>query len=241
MDSELRLTLNNLNPKPSVNFLRCWYAYQGDWKNYEQVRYKAFIHDVEKYCIIHGCYFHLEFAQWCKDNMMGVDLSIDIAISGKLIMNNNLSYVISQVYCIWYPDSPSEDTCLKLYEQHPFLKYQIARVCVHYGYNKLFKKLDILPEEGLLTIAENTKNQELIDYINNSKEQKGLWRILSDTYGTIKSPVRVTHRSLLECEALTLDEMRNMYLNKNLHESSSSRNKVLKPCDMTFIRYDSSI
>ncbi len=235
-------TIKLLPVKPTDRFIRSWYAHHGAWQEYSKVYYPGSIYDSpdEELCVTHGCYFYLDFAIWCKDNFKDCTDRILKAISAKLIMNNDLSYVHDDVYCIWFPDQPSEETCRNLIRQHPNLVYQVACVCCQYGYNHFFKELEILPEEGLLSIVEYNKNQELIDYISNAIPHKGLWRILCDTDGMIKPAVPVKRRSRLECESLNLNEIRGLYLDKDYHSDKSCRRKTLYPCDMSlnFNYYD---
>lgn len=177
-----RTIIGELEPKPGNTFLPCYYAYHGDWKNYAKVQSDT-VSSMERTCIRRGCYFYLEFARWCKDNMPVENDYIQSAVSAKLIMNNDSSYVRNDVYCIWFPELPSEETCQYLYEYHPQLKYQIARVCVLAKYNKLYKTIDVLTDGSLLRLCKEI-NPELYQYMNNNE----LYFVFDDTHGILNEP-----------------------------------------------------
>lgn len=231
---QMEITSNSIKllpVKPTDRFIRSWYAHHGDWQEYSKVYYHGSIYDSpdEELCVAHGCYFYLNFAIWCKDNFKDSTNRILKAISAKLIMNNDLSYVRDDVYCIWYPDQPSEETCIKLLKDYPHLKYQVARVCVEYSYNELFKTLDILPEEGLLSIVESKRNRELKRYIKSQKKQhkQKLWRVLNDTNGMLTEPRLVKSRNMLECEVLSIEALKSMYCDEDKEIEIRITNPVL--------------
>lgn len=95
-------------------------------------------------CIVYGVYRDLDFARWCM-NVVTND-RILAAVSAKLIMNNDLSYVHDNVYCIWYPETASEATYRQLATDHPRLIPLVARSCCVAGYIDLLKELDYPPE-----------------------------------------------------------------------------------------------
>jgi hypothetical protein len=108
--SYLILTGERTSDLPEV--AKCYFAYIG--KPYEC---SETLSNKEINCLIHGVYHHLSFAYWCKDNID--DLRIKEAVSAKLIMNDDLSFVVGKPYCIWYPETAKEDIYRKLYKIHP--------------------------------------------------------------------------------------------------------------------------
>lgn len=201
-----------VDPRPSDEFLQTWYAYHGDWEEYSKFKKSDEVDDAEELVVRRGCYFSLDFARWCKSNLKNLPETVSTAISAKFIMNNDLSYIVPNVYCIWYPELPTEETCRQLYFLHPEMKYQVVCVCVHKAYNALFKELNILPDEGLLTLAEENNNFQLVEYINTMVEKKKLWRILCDTNGIVQEPelCRIGGHPF-ECEVLPINEYKKLY------------------------------
>lgn len=79
------------------------------------------------------------------------------ARNARLIMSNEVPNQMSPKhvpYCIWYPDVPSEDTCRRLAQQYPDMKYHVGRTCAVAGYVGLYRELDLLPD---VAIAEEAR------------------------------------------------------------------------------------
>ncbi|KAJ3289640.1 hypothetical protein HDU76_007507 [Blyttiomyces sp. JEL0837] len=140
-----------------------YFAFNGIVEEYSKTRLtrknnEQFI-DGEMNCVRHGIYHHLEFAKWWQKHLGREDIGmagkehIEKAISAKLIMNNDLSFIAPGLYCIWYPDKPSEETLRKLLElyRHPNCRYQVGRACAVYNYPDLYASLDLDPEFHILS------------------------------------------------------------------------------------------
>jgi hypothetical protein len=57
-------------------------------------------------------------------------------------------------YCFWHPDTASEETYHQLVTRYPDMAYTVGRACAVAGYDRLYHKLDILPE---ISIAEEAR------------------------------------------------------------------------------------
>lgn len=173
-------------PEKGNEVLKCYFSYHGDYNNYSKVRDNC-MSDIELSCVRHGIYHHLEFAYWCKDNLP-LDNSIDVHISAKLIMNNDLSHVNDRVYCIWYPELPSEETCREIVRKHPQLLYQVARVCTIANYTMLFKQLTVLPDYSLIESAKRHKSDIIYYNLYDMCRKKGTWFVMNDGFGMVEKP-----------------------------------------------------
>lgn len=79
------------------------------------------------------------------------------ARNARLIMSNEVPDEMPPEhipYCIWYPDVPSEDTCRRLAQHYPNMKYHVGRTCAVAGYVGLYWELDLLPD---VAIAEEAR------------------------------------------------------------------------------------
>ncbi|KAK2613101.1 hypothetical protein N8I77_000030 [Diaporthe amygdali] len=79
------------------------------------------------------------------------------ARNARLIMSNKIPDAMLPEhvpYCIWHPDVPSEDTCRRLVQRHPDMKYHVGRTCAVAGYVGLYRELDLLPD---VSIAEEAR------------------------------------------------------------------------------------
>jgi hypothetical protein len=210
-----RTISGDLEPLKGDEFMACYYAYTGQLSNYIKVR-KDTLHDTEELCLVHSMYFNLDFAIWWKNNMLGYNSSIDAAASAKLIMNNDLSYIHPDIFCIWYPDTPTKDTYRKLYKTHKEFAYQIAHGCMLSKYNDVFKEINVLPEILSLMGAEASNNLELYKYIKSRIPSEGLWKVVDESFGMVGDPIRVEDSSTC-ISPLTNDDMNLLYLTYKTH------------------------
>jgi hypothetical protein len=87
-------------------------------------------------------------------------------------------------YCIWYPEVPTEETCRKLVDQHPQLRYLVGRACAVAGYTKLYQELNLLPE---IHIAEEASDNEIMEIYNGIMESNMKYSTMDD-YSRISFP-----------------------------------------------------
>ncbi|PSK46168.1 hypothetical protein B9Z65_5136 [Elsinoe australis] len=57
-------------------------------------------------------------------------------------------------YCIWHPETATEETYRRLARKYPQLRYQVGRACAIAGYKKLYSELDLLSD---ISIAEEAR------------------------------------------------------------------------------------
>lgn len=68
-------------------------------------------------------------------------------------------------YCIWHPETGSEETYRGLARRYPQTKYQVGRACAVAGYTNLYQELDILPDAHIAEEARECGNTEIVDLI----------------------------------------------------------------------------
>lgn len=168
-------------PDPSIPLLKYYYAYMGNLDLYLKVYNKDNIDEKEMLCIAEGCHTDFEFAKWCYSNISSTYNTIHKAISECFIKNNDLSYVRDDIYCIWYPHSPSEETLRKLYQLKPLLKYLIARACVVGKYSSFYKELNVLPEIHIITEIIESGSTHFLTLSVNSR----IHVCMDDIYNTL--------------------------------------------------------
>jgi hypothetical protein len=179
---------------------------------YSRVKGDVLIQD-ECYCLSHGIYKSMEFALWCKNN---TDYE-RITISEKFIMNDNLTYVHDNIYCIWYPELPSEKTCIELSSKY---KYLVGRVCAIAGYYNLYKELEILPEIHILEEAKLANSTAIVDLIKDEASRIGLWRCMDDNTREIVEPIRIDNIPITyqSYTSLTIDNVHRGFSDKPMCE-----------------------
>lgn len=174
-----RMLLGHIPPERGNEILRLYFAFHGKVEQYEAVKLDT-LTEKEILCLTHGVYFHIEFARWCKENMLNKCVSLDRAISAKLIMNNDLSYVCNDVYCIWFPEVASEETYRTLYQMYPHLTCLIARACAVGNYLNLYKETGLFPEQHVLDEARALNHQDFVDYIVSTCKDGIIYECMTD-------------------------------------------------------------
>lgn len=179
-----KMLIGELPPDPSNKVVRMYLAYMGNSSKYSQIKADK-VDPMELACIVHGVHFNLDFAYWCYKHMFEND-NVQVAVSAKLIMNDDLRFVHPDVYCIWYPDLAKEETYSKLLEFEPEFKYHIGIACSLAGYTALFKQLDILPDINMLSNAKILGYNNIFEHIKEKVEIQGyVWDCMNDDYGYI--------------------------------------------------------
>jgi hypothetical protein len=59
------------------------------------------ITDREEGCLIYGIHTNLDFAKWCREHL-------DMNKFGCFISETLISFVHPEVFCLWYPHTPTE-------------------------------------------------------------------------------------------------------------------------------------
>lgn len=184
-----KMIVGELPPDPCNQVVRMYFAYQGDADRYSQIKIDKIDSD-ELACLVHGIYFNLSFAYWCYEHILENE-KIQVAVSAKLIMNNDLRFVHPKIYCIWYPDLAEEETYSQLLVHKPELKYHVGIACSLAGYTKLFKQLDVLPDINMLSNAKILGHHDIFDHIRQKINEEGhVWNCMNDDYGYITTDVK---------------------------------------------------
>lgn len=114
--------------------------------------------------VIHGIRHHLSFAQLSA--VVAVCQRPEYAVlararNARLIMSNIVPEMGDDdavlPYCIWHPETATEETYRKVVRAYPHLKYNVARACAVAGHAALYRELDVLPE---VAVAEEAQASE---------------------------------------------------------------------------------
>ncbi|KAI3396829.1 hypothetical protein diail_11658 [Diaporthe ilicicola] len=109
-------------------------------------------------CTVRGIRYHIGFARSAEVAAAANEHDqIARARNARLIMSNEVPDEMRAEhvpYCIWHPDVPSEDTCRRLVQLYPDMKYHVGRTCAVAGYVELYRELDLLPD---VSIAEEAR------------------------------------------------------------------------------------
>ena len=174
-----KMLVGKMSPDLNNRLIQKYAACSGNLDLYKKVCSNWEIDGNEELpCILRGIYKNLSFAYWCKDNIEKE--FIQEAVSSKLIMNDDLSFVRGDIYCIWYPQIASEETYEKLVKMREDLKYGVARACAIAGYTDLYRSLNVLPEIHVLHEALEAEN---CDIVKNILSDGRLYSAMDDDYG----------------------------------------------------------
>ncbi|KAL4884298.1 hypothetical protein BJY04DRAFT_226055 [Aspergillus karnatakaensis] len=114
-------------------------------------------------CLICGIRYHPGFATELRK-----DPRLTKALHARSIMSNIVPDITTPndtPYCIWHPETATEETYRKLAARYPELKYQVGRACAVAGYTKLYKELDLLPDVHIAEEARDNGSTEIYDLI----------------------------------------------------------------------------
>ncbi|KAH8910646.1 hypothetical protein BR93DRAFT_923352 [Coniochaeta sp. PMI_546] len=115
-------------------------------------------------CLVRGIRYHRGFGE----ELRGVLPEFTRALNARSIMSGvipEMSRPDEFPYCIWHPETASEDTYRQLVQRYPSMAYQVARACTVAGYTALYKELDILPEIHVAEEARECGNMEIYNAI----------------------------------------------------------------------------
>lgn len=109
-------------------------------------------------CVLRGIRHHNGFAAELLPRSSEQDPVFARALHARAIMSNEIPDISAAEefpYCIWYPDTASEDTYRQLARRYPQMRYQVGRACAVAGYKDLYSELDLLPD---VAIAEEARD-----------------------------------------------------------------------------------
>ncbi|KAL0942738.1 uncharacterized protein CTRU02_200624 [Colletotrichum truncatum] len=90
------------------------------------------------------------------------------ARNARLIMSNTVPEMLSESvkpYCIWYPDTATEETYRELARRHPEMRYHVGRACAVAGYKTLYDELNLLPDVSIAEEARDNGNTDIFEAI----------------------------------------------------------------------------
>ncbi|PYI07390.1 hypothetical protein BO78DRAFT_443301 [Aspergillus sclerotiicarbonarius CBS 121057] len=116
------------------------------------------------------------------------------ALNARRIMSNEIPEMSDErdtPYCIWYPETATEETYRMLVSRYPHLKYHVGRACAVAGYTDLYRELGLLPEVHIAEEARDNGNMEIFELIMASAVK---YRVMNDYTRTveIRNPVPCT-------------------------------------------------
>ncbi|TQV90601.1 hypothetical protein IF1G_10753 [Cordyceps javanica] len=152
---------------------------------------------VMRLCIIRGIRHHEDFARAPQTQALRPWPEFARALNARAIMSNSipdmaLDPVVDDVpYCIWYPDTATEDTYRQLVRRYPQMTYQTARACAVAGFSALYRELEeagsILPD---ISIAEEARACGSQDIYNAIMSQPVRYRVMDDyTRSILQNPL----------------------------------------------------
>ncbi|KAH8764801.1 hypothetical protein F5883DRAFT_715443 [Diaporthe sp. PMI_573] len=123
-------------------------------------------------CVLRGIRHHYGFAAEIPvlPGSAGQDPAFARALHARAIMSNEIPDISAAEefpYCIWYPDTATEDTYRQLARRYPQMRYQVGRACAVAGYKDLYSELDLLPD---VSIAEEARDSVMRNRSQGSDE-----------------------------------------------------------------------
>ncbi|PWY65623.1 hypothetical protein BO94DRAFT_570357 [Aspergillus sclerotioniger CBS 115572] len=124
-------------------------------------------HPALRLCLVRGIRYSPGFATelQCKYDRQGL---FTRAINARRIMSNEIPEMTNgrdTPYCIWYPETATEDSYRRLVSRYPHLKYHVGRACAVAGYMDLYKELDLLPDVHIAEEARDNNRMAIFDLI----------------------------------------------------------------------------
>jgi hypothetical protein len=119
---------------------------------------------VHRLCIIRGIRYHHGFGEELREILP----IFTRALNARSIMSNVIPPLETRdevPYCIWHPETASEETYRELARRYPHMAYQVGRACAVAGYIQLYKELDILPDTHIAEEARECGNFAIFDVI----------------------------------------------------------------------------
>lgn len=112
-------------------------------------------------CVLRGIRHRHGFAAELLPGSAEQDPAFARALHAQAIMSNSIPDISAAEefpYCIWYPDTATEDTYRQLARRYPQMRYQVGRACAVAGFKDLYSELDLLPD---VSIAEEARDSVL--------------------------------------------------------------------------------
>lgn len=101
-------------------------------------------------CLCRGINCSIEFAAKLYESDIILCIDVMKAICGKFIMNDivNIGFVTKcPPFCIWYPEIPNKETCIKLIKfAKDTMKYQVAAVSMLMNWIDIYFMCDVKPD-----------------------------------------------------------------------------------------------
>ncbi|KGQ09459.1 hypothetical protein BBAD15_g5206 [Beauveria bassiana D1-5] len=139
---------------------------------------------VMRLCVIRGIRYHEEFAQSRQAQALRAWPEFARALNARAIMSNSVPDMARDddvPYCIWHPDTATEDTYRELVRRYPRMAYQVARACAVAGYSELYRELEaggsILPDVAVAEEARACGSQDIYTAITS---QPVRYRVMDD-------------------------------------------------------------
>ncbi|QPH06474.1 hypothetical protein C2857_004976 [Epichloe festucae Fl1] len=137
------------------------------------------VHHVTRLCVLRGIRHHPGFATELRNLPRYPEFTR--ALNARDIMINvipDMSNPEEYPYCIWYPDTASEDTYRSLVARYPQMRYNVGRACAVAGYAELYHELGLLPD---ISIAEEARDKSQCPAIlEHIQKQPVRWLVMDD-------------------------------------------------------------
>ncbi|SMN22742.1 similar to Kazachstania africana KAFR_0K00130 hypothetical protein [Maudiozyma saulgeensis] len=128
------------------------------------------------YYIVRGVRFSFYFAWKLRHSDLELNHWIYRAISARFVMSNYLEDDFIKEYipaCLWFPNIPKKETCLRLLEIAPDYKYSIGCVAVLNDWNDVFFACDFEDvDEYLWKMVQTYQRKDMIDILKGKTEVK---------------------------------------------------------------------
>lgn len=109
-------------------------------------------------CVLRGIRHRHGFGAELLPGLARQDPAFTRALHARAIMSNmipDISAAEEFPYCIWYPNTATEDTYRQLARRYPQMRYQVGRACAVASFADLYSELDLLPD---VSIAEEARD-----------------------------------------------------------------------------------
>ncbi|EDO18265.1 hypothetical protein Kpol_1039p14 [Vanderwaltozyma polyspora DSM 70294] len=181
-------SLNILNNISNKYYKACFAAYVGDFDNFyknfigtELVYFRGYKDDEVKlgeldlnnaltYYISRGCRFSFTFAYKLRNSGIALNKYILRNISARFIMSNYLDDDVVKNYvpaCIWYPNIPLKETCLKLIKINDLYNYLVYFICVFNSWNDVYSSLNLVQLfRSSISLAKKFNNYGMLNFCN---------------------------------------------------------------------------
>lgn len=152
--------------------------------------------ETARICVVRGIRYHDGFAT----DLHGTAPEFTRALNARAIMSNRIPEMASYeecAYCIWHPETATEETYRRLARKYPQLRYQVGRACAIAGYKKLYSELDLLSDISIAEEARESGSADIFDSADIYRmiiAQSPFYKVLDDYTRTVNldDPKEVT-------------------------------------------------